>query len=75
MCWSRLGDDAAKLAVGEGKLAVKEGEFDPGKVADDEGKLDANAGKRAGASSSRLPNFFIARTASSNAPSAGCRHP
>src|SRR5215470_17486337 len=42
------GADAATLGVGRGKLVA------------DAGKPVANEGERAGASSSRLPNFFIA---------------
>lgn len=43
-----LGADAATLGVGRGKPVT------------DAGKPIANEGTRAGASSSRLPNFFIA---------------
>jgi hypothetical protein len=49
---SRLGVNAGKLGVDAGKLAV------------DAGKLGVDADKRAGVSSSRLPNRFVTGTAS-----------
>jgi hypothetical protein len=70
---SRLGADAGRLGVDAGMLGGDAGELgvDAGKLGADTDKgaglpsLGVNAGKRTGVPSrSRIPNFFVTRTAS-----------